>query len=294
MIPLDSAPEAGASPRAQPLPSDPAVAYRTATDSPGGLRSEVVLQIQTRQAQRLVLGRAAGPDKPAIIGLVRFGMIVRRIWDSAARDDPYADAALLRILEALEQGREDVNQRQQRIQNQLDGVDGIAIGLAQTLTPVRIPLNFANPYGYMGAYLICDFDRLARTLLTARHVGMLDRDTSERMLYQGGRKVRRAFAAAQAWRHCAVTRADLLADNARARSAIEAMGTLPPDVIQGETRPRIAPDIRKPSRATDEQINPLKASARTGEKSHTGEDGAEGTRCLDEEDDDDDPARPTG
>jgi hypothetical protein len=109
----------------------------------------------------------------------------------------------------------------------------------------------------MGAYLIADFDTLARTILTARHVGMMERDPAEKLLYQGGRLVRRVFESTQGWKHCAVTRDDMAANNAKARAAIEAMGTLPQDVLSGQTRPRIGPEIRlgflKPTQ--DEQSN---------------------------------------
>jgi integrating conjugative element protein (TIGR03761 family) len=231
--------------RVLPYNADPAVGYQTAATSPGGLRGVADLYVQTRQAQRLVLGRAATEDRPAITGLVRFGMMVRHLWAAAAIDDPYADWYLLQTLEALEHGREDIGRMQQEVEGLLQGIEGVDISVAESQKPARIPLQFANPYGYMGAYLISDYDRFARAALTARHVGLLDRDASERLLAKGGRLVRRAFAATQGYKHCAVTRDDMAANNARARAAIEAMGKLPQDVLAGETRPRIAPEIRR-------------------------------------------------
>jgi integrating conjugative element protein (TIGR03761 family) len=231
--------------RVLPYNADPAVGYQTAATSPGGLRGVADLYVQTRQAQRLVLGRAATDDRPAIVGLVRFGMMVRHLWGAAAGDDPYADWYLLQTLENLEQGREELERLEQDVEGLLQGIQGVDISVAESQKPARIPLQFANPYGYMGAYLISDYDRFARAVLTARHVGLLDRDSSERLLSKGGRLVRRAFASTQGYKHCAVTRDDMAANNARARDAITAMGELPQDVLTGETRPRIAPEVRR-------------------------------------------------
>ena len=243
---IPMAPEPDQKPRKRVLPfnADPAVGYRTAATSPGGLRGLAELSVQTRQAQRLVLGRAATEDRPAITGLVRFGMLVRRLWDAAAEDDPYADEYLLKILETLEHGREELAAMEQDVEGLLQGIQGVDIAVAESQNPVRIPLQFANPYGYMGAYLISDYDRFARAVLTGRHVGLIDREKSEYLLGKGGRLVRRVFAATQGYKFCAVTRDDMAANNARAREAIAAMGDLPQAVLTGELRPRIAPEVR--------------------------------------------------
>lgn len=245
--------------RALPYQVDPAVSHKEASERPGGLRSEAALSVQTRHAQRLVTGRVEKDGKNRIIGLVRFAMMIRRIWNSASLDDPYADWYLMRTLENLEHAREELVRLQQQVEQKLHRVDGVDITVAESLEPIKFPLNFPNPYGYMGAYLIADFDNLARTILTARHVGLMGRDAAERMLYQGGRLVRRVFESTQGWKHCGVTRDDMAANNAKARTAIEAMGELPQDVLSGQTRPRIGPGNRlaflKPTQ--DEQGDPF-------------------------------------
>lgn len=234
--------------RQQPeLTADTATDYRTSTSSPGGLRGEAQLLIQTRKAQILVRGRAPTKDRPGIPGLVRFGLIARRLWIASALDDPYADWYLIKVLEALNEGREELKAMQEKVAGLLGGVRGVELTIGESDSPIHVPLRFANPYGYMGAYLVADYDELARTILTAKHVGLMVRDDAERMLAQGGRLVRRAFSATQGWRYLSVTRDDMAANNARARKAIETMGEIPDkSVLEGTLRPRIAPDIRKP------------------------------------------------
>lgn len=226
--------------------ADTATDYRTSTSSPGGLRGEAQLLIQTRKAQILVRGRAPAKDRPGIPGLVRFGLIARRMWIASSLDDPYADWYLIKVLEALDDGREELQAMQGKVAKILEGVRGVELTIGESDSPIQVPLRFANPYGYMGAYLIADYDELARTVLTAKHVGLMVRDDAERMLALGGRLVRRVFSATQGWKYLSVTRDDMAANNARARKAIETMGEIPDKaVLEGTLRPRIAPDVRK-------------------------------------------------
>lgn len=254
--------------RVLPYHADPAVDYRSASTSPGGLRGQAELLVQTRYAQKLVVGRGKyeKDDPPAIIGLIRFAMLMRRLWDASELDDPYADWYLLQTQENLEHGHEELKHLKQQIEQRLQGVQGVQITVAESHEPVRIPLHFANPYGYMGAYLISDYDQFARAVLTARHVGLLSRDESERMLHQnGGRLVRRAFSSAQGFKYCGVTRDDMAANNAKARAAIEAMGELPQEVLTGELRPRIRPEHRKKdARKRLERLERIKFLASSG------------------------------
>ncbi|MFA7667926.1 MAG: TIGR03761 family integrating conjugative element protein [Burkholderiaceae bacterium] len=232
--------------RALPDNADPAVDYKTVAERPGTLRGDACLVIQTRQAQRLVYGRKLVGQQPGIIGLVRFGMLMKRIWVSAMLDDPYADWYLLQIDETLETGRVEIRQSRNQIDELLGSARGVEITVAHSLKPARVPLQFANPYGYMGAYLVGDYDELVCAVLTARHVGLLSRDHAEQMLQRGGRLIRRTFLLPTQWKHCAVDRTDLEQNNQRAQAARAAMGELPQDVLEGTHRARHAPEIRQP------------------------------------------------
>lgn len=235
--------------RQLPDNADPAVDYATAAQRPGTLRGEASLLIQTRQAQRLVYGRRQSQEQAGIIGLVRFGMLMKRIWTSAMLDDPYADWFLIQVHESLEVGRETIRGLKGRVDALLQAVEGVDIRVAHSLQPVRVPLQFANPYGYMGAYLIADFDDLVRAVLTARHVGLIPRDAAEKTLQQGGRTVRRTFVIPMDWKHCAIDRDDVREDTPRGRLARAAMGALPQDVLEGTRRAGHAPAIRRTATA---------------------------------------------
>ena len=217
--------------------------------TPGRLRNWVEMSIQTRQAQRLVRGRRGENGKPPIVGLYRYGAMTRAIWSGAGRDDPYADWALLQIEQTLTESKEEVAHRRQTIERDMGQVTAMKIGLAQSLEPVKIELTFSNPYGYMGGWLLVDMDELVLAGLTARHVGLITRDASERLLSDAGRAVRRAFAAAQGYRYLAVTRQDVREDNRKAQRARQTMGELPQGVIDGTLRAEHAPSIERTNAA---------------------------------------------
>lgn len=234
-------------PRALPDNADPVVDYTTAASRPGLLRGSASLDIQTRQAQRLVYGRRRTENKEHIVGLVRFGMNMKRIWSSAGRDDPYADWTLLQVEEALNSTRDFINTLRQETESLLEtAATGVQINIAHSLQPVRVPLQFANAFGYMGAYLIADFDQLVCAILTGRHVGLIQRGNSDKALHNCARRVRHAFALSGLWKFTLVTRADMRNGTPialKAREAMAIMGELPQAVLDGSHRAQIAPEI---------------------------------------------------
>lgn len=234
-------------PRALPDNADPVVDYTTAASRPGILRGSASLDIQTRQAQRLVYGRRKTEDKEHIIGLVRFGMNMKRVWSAAGRDDPYADWTLLQVEESLHSTRAFIQTLRQGTDELLaTAATGVQINIAHSLQPVRVPLQFANAFGYMGAYLIAEYDQLVCAILTGRHVGLIQRGNSDRALHNCARRVRHTFALSGLWKFTLVTRTALR--NAtpialKAQQAMAIMGELPHEVLDGSRRAQIAPEI---------------------------------------------------
>ena len=241
---------------------------------PGVLRSQTVMEIQTRHAQRLVYGRRAEGGKPAIIGLMRFSAMLRPIWSGAANDDPWADWWLVRIERELQESKEALEALMGNVEKRLRSVRGVDVELAHSIEPVRVSLSFSSPYAFMGAYLLADFDALVRATLTGRHVGLLDRLSAERnFLYEGGRIVRRAFNAAYGYRYLGVVREDLRQGTAKAKRARDMLGDVPQEVVDGELRAAHAPDIKTrtekpvPSKpdGLDDEDNDIKPDALEGE-----------------------------
>jgi len=213
----------------------------TDNDAPGVLRGEVWLTVQSRHAQRLILGRAASLDKPAIIGLVGFADRLRVIWNAARADDPYADWWLIKIDEALERARQRIKTERAALDERIGQQSALQIKVVTTDKPYRIELQFANPYAYWGAHLIAEFDTTARTILTAKHVGLISNALAEQSLRGCGGAIRSLFAVPQGYRVFRIDRDTVQAGGQAAKQAADFMGDLPQDVLLGESSAALTP-----------------------------------------------------
>lgn len=159
-------------------------------------------------------------------------------------DDPYADWWLVKIERELTQAREQLKHMEKTVEQHLADAPAINVVVAQSLSPAKLELNFSNPYAFHGAYLLADYDALVRAVLTARHVGLMDSRTSEKLLAEGGRYLRAAFETGKGYRYLGIKRVDLVQGTAKAHKAIETLGELPQPIITGELRATYAPKVR--------------------------------------------------
>jgi len=216
-------------------------------EQPGSLRSETTMIIQTRQAQKLIEGRKKAQGVEPIIGVLEFGRRLKLIWLSAEANDPYADWYLVRIEDELNNAKQLINQQIAGLQAVMADMKGFAIQVAESLQPIHVSIYFQNPYGYMGAYLVSNYDVLARTVFTARHIGLLDRLTTDRILHETGTAIRRAFNEATGWKFTGVTRTDLEQNNQNAKRAFSLFGECPQAVLTEQKRAALAPLLKKKS-----------------------------------------------
>ena len=214
--------------------------------APGALRGEVWLTVESHHARRLILGRAATMDKPYIVGLVGFADRLRVIWNAARADDPYADWWLIKIDEALERARGRIKREQAVLDECIEQRSALQIKVMTSAKPYRVALNFANPYAYWGAHLIAEFDTTARTVLTAKHVGLISGDLAERSLQGCAGAIRSLFAVPLGYRVLRIDREAVKAGRKAARAAAEFMGEIPQAVLLGEQLAALTPRKAKP------------------------------------------------
>ena len=223
-------------------PSSPA-----GEDQPVALRAVVTLTLETRQAQRMVKGRPGTADKPAIMGLIGFANRLRVIWQGARADDPYADWWLVKIHDALDVADQALQASLDAVQNRLTVIEAISATPGAAVRPVRIPLRFSNPYAYRGAQLVAHYDRLVRAVLTARHIGVINRDDAVGVLAFGGRRLRCTFLSPLGYRLTGITREDVCQGTARYSQAQASMGEVPAEVVSGTLRAPHAPERPMPA-----------------------------------------------
>lgn len=218
---------------------------RTLIEQPGDLRSETRMTIQTRQAQKLVVGRKSADHVEPIIGLLDFGRRMKLIWLSAEADDPFADWFLIKIEQSLTESQALIQAKTDWLNARLGEIRGFEIQVAQSLQPLQVPIYFQNPYGYMGAYLIADYDALARSVFTARHIALIDRAVAEQLLQVTGKAIRRTFNLAGQWKFTGVTREDVLAQTSNALRASDLLGVCPEPILSKTQRAKISPLIKE-------------------------------------------------
>ena len=246
---------------------------RTISEQPGGLRSETRMTIQTRQAQKIVLGRRKGKDIQPIIGLLDFGRRMKLLWLSAQADDPYADWYLLKIETSINDAKSLIIEKTQWLDEVLNAMDGFDVGIAHSLEPIQVSIVFQNPYGYMGAYLVSDYDALCCSVFTASHIGLIDRKMANSVMDAAGKSVRRTFDMAARWKFTGVTREDIQSQNPSGLRAIETYGECPEPVLLKTKREKISPEIREKPKAVEIMIKKKKITETT--ESLMSEDKAE-------------------
>jgi len=226
-------------------------APRSIAEQPGGLRSETRMTIQTRQAQKIVVGRRKGKDIQPIIGLLDFGRRMKLLWLSAQADDPYADWYLLKIETSINDAKTVILEKTDWLDEVLNSMDGFDVGIAHSLEPIQVSIVFQNPYGYMGAYLVSDYDALCCSVFTASHIGLIDRKMANSVMDAAGRSVRRTFDMAAKWKFTGVTREDIQSQNLSGLRAIETYGECPEPILLKSKRAKISPAIREKPKAVE-------------------------------------------
>lgn len=235
--------------------ADPIVPPRQVANRPGPLRTQGQIVLHTRAAHRLFYGRRRDDKqkiKP-IIGLVRFSTNVNGIFEFAANNDPYADAALLKIEECFSATNKLVKENIEVLDQLLDGMEGLSICGNESVKPVTLPVEFKTVYGFMGARLLGQYDKLVRLGLVARHVGLLFADDWGRLVGKPSSKIREVFWLSATYHFSGATRDDIAANNEVARRAVSKLGELPQDVLEGVRRARFAPAIHNSSRLANEK-----------------------------------------
>lgn len=227
--------------------ADLIVPPRLVATRPGPIRTQGKIVLHTRAAHRLFYGRRRDDKKgiKPIIGLVRFAVNVNKIFDSSAKNDPYSDAILLKIEERFIAVNTLVKENIEALEQLLGGMEGLNICGDESTNPVELPVEFRTVYGFMGARLLGQYDKLMRLGLVARHVGLLLSDDWGRLIGKAGSKIREVFWLSATYHYTGVTRDDIAANNEVARRAAEKYEELSQDVMEGTRRARHAPPLRE-------------------------------------------------
>ncbi|CAK7032582.1 PFL_4669 family integrating conjugative element protein [Saezia sanguinis] len=212
----------------------------------GALRSHISMTIHTYHALRMWKGRRPAGKLPGIIGLAGYLLMTNRMIRGAALDDPYSDFWMLRVEEKIDDVKANLTVLKDQATIAFESVPAtLNLGENLNMQPADLTVFANSPLGFLGIYLVADYDELVRKTILAHHTALIDRQTMVHWLDDGGHHLRSLFTLVQRYQYSGAKRDDFAANNAAARSALEKFGTLPQDILEGTRRSRFAPYIHR-------------------------------------------------
>ncbi|MGK5032692.1 PFL_4669 family integrating conjugative element protein [Janthinobacterium sp. MDT1-19] len=212
------------------------------------------MQLHTKEAFRLFMGRAKDPNGQyaQIVGGKRVAAALKCLWLLSGADNPYADWALLRHEELMQDITRRLEREVNRLQQKLEAqrVRGLQYSILRSAEPKVLLLGFKSPYGYAISDLVVHFDYYIRTVKTLVRKDQLTDDQGRQSIRELTRVIRAAFIETARFERFLMRpelrdlcRADFVpnasGDAARRQSDVtQLLGLIHPDVYNGKLQPR--------------------------------------------------------
>ncbi|MEW8385810.1 MAG: PFL_4669 family integrating conjugative element protein [Candidatus Thiodiazotropha taylori] len=209
---------------------------RARTSSPGNLKTKGSVVIHTRSAHDLFYGRRGDRESGInqIVGLTQFATNANNLSLLCKRDDPYAEAALIKIENLFDDIQKDLSKKITHLNSILDNMGGVTIDFHESEDPITIPLEFGTPYGYIATRCLSQYDKLVTLAYSAKQTGLIVQSDWHRYVIRTRTKLRHIFHLSNLYRFGGATRDDIAANNAVARAVIEKYGVLPLQILDKE------------------------------------------------------------
>ncbi len=212
--------------------------------------------LHTREAARLFTGSFADRKKtiPAIMGGRNCAAAMKSMAYLSGEDNPYADWALVRLMQRLEVLRERLKKMSTESIAQLEHSRTLGLQLSVLVSnrPLTIDLGFRSPYGFVVAQTVVEFDYFVRLTQTLMQRGLLSQAIAGSQILNMSQNIFRLFQKAvrqetllssELLKH--IKRSDFLAVNdesavKRCAKALSTFGQLPAEVLSKTLRPAFA------------------------------------------------------
>lgn len=212
------------------------------------------MQLHTKESFRLFMGRAKDPNGQyaQIVGGKRVAAALKCLWLLSGADNPYADWALLRHEELMQDISKRLERELNRLRQKLDSqkARGLQYSILQSSEPKVLLLGFKSPYGYAIGDLVVHFDFYVRTVKTLVRKDQLTDDQGRQSIRELTRSIRAAFIETARFERFLMrpelrdlSRADFVPNasgDAERRQAevTQLLGPIPPDVYSAKLQPR--------------------------------------------------------
>lgn len=220
----------------------------------GALKSTLTVELHTLYAIRLWEGRRSqsadpettGKRRPDIYSMPRFIQRAGQINAASAENNPYADAAMVDLENALNKGMELLQSAVVELDKTLANIPAqISLSEVSSVSPLNIGVFSRTPVGYRCVFLLVGYDQLAMKAFQAWHYGLISRSERDTLLDRGGHWIRRVYGVVQHYRNVNVSREDIRLGTPAAQDAIARFGEPDADILNGAKRSSFSPPLRK-------------------------------------------------
>ncbi|CDG16777.1 PFL_4669 family integrating conjugative element protein [Xenorhabdus doucetiae] len=215
----------------------------------GVLKSALTIELHTHYAIRLWEGRRreefSHPRQfSEILGMPQVIKRAGNISIDSAADNPYADAWLVKLEQALDAASENLQQGIASLQEILTLPEHITLSPVSSVEPLNIGVYSHSPLGYRCVWLLVGFDQLAMKTFQAFHYGLISRSERDASLHNGSHAIRRIYGIVRSYRSLPVTRRDIEAKTPAGLEAIKRLGEPHTDILSGQLRSAFSPPLR--------------------------------------------------
>lgn len=199
--------------------------------------------LQTVPAQQVLLGKT---NETGPIGLQQFCNRMAALWQASGKDDPYADQIIMKAYNHIIRLRRLITKTTAEFSEKIKQPTGIVLEIRESEHPVSYTIAFKTPYCYMSAYLLSDFDKLCRIILSVKYAALLEeREDPEQIIRDIRKKLRQLLSIPLQWNYSGVSRNDIKVCN---QIATKAAGLnkfeIEPAILNNEKRAPYSPRVR--------------------------------------------------
>lgn len=200
---------------------------------PGPIISAAAFELHTRIAVDLFHGHR---------GFTWFAGNLNKLWDLSMQDDPYADYRLILVEEHLPLLNQYLSQKMSEVDSRIGSLAdaGIQPVSHQSVRPVVVPVKFRATQAAVAVLQLAALDRLTQKALMAKHFGLLTEDDWLNFVGRSAAAMRDLFLLSE-HQVSGTCRDDFASKNARARGAMERLGDIPLEIMEGVKRPEMGP-----------------------------------------------------
>ncbi len=212
------------------------------------------MEIHTKEGYRLFMGRSKDPGGTfqAIVGGRRIASALKRLWTLTSLDNPYADWALVRHDQNVEQIMQRLEAETTKGVAALEAMKrrGLTYAVVRSAEPKALTLGFKSPYGYTMAEVVVTYDYFVRVMKSLARKNLRSDDQVRTVVREVTRFIRARLnetARFERWllreELAALSRVDYTdAATAEGKKRIEAasaiFGQVPSEVFGGKVAPR--------------------------------------------------------